>query len=99
MKGDPRSSRKSGDCLSAIADAIREGLGAHDDVVLELDRAHAIEIALADAADDDLVLIAGKGHERVQIRDGATLPFSDRDVAIATLRASKRGKALQPPHG
>ncbi|MEO7110433.1 MAG: UDP-N-acetylmuramoyl-L-alanyl-D-glutamate--2,6-diaminopimelate ligase, partial [Polyangiaceae bacterium] len=70
----------------------------HADIVLELDRARAIEIALENAGDEDLVLIAGKGHERVQIREGATLPFSDGDVAIATLRANKRGKRLQPPH-
>jgi UDP-N-acetylmuramoyl-L-alanyl-D-glutamate--2,6-diaminopimelate ligase len=83
----------------AIADAIRSGLGAHADVIVELDRARAIEIALENAAADDLVLIAGKGHERVQIREGATLPFSDRDVAIATLQAKNRAKPLQPSRG
>ena len=36
-------------------------------------------------APGDLVLIAGKGHERGQIIAGKTLPFDDADVARAVL--------------
>ncbi len=82
-----------------IADAIREGLGAHDDVAVELDRARAIETALTDARDDDVIVISGKGHERVQIRDGVSQPFSDRDVAIATWRDARRAKSPRMPNG
>ena len=46
------------------------------------DRARAIQIALQCAADDDVVVIAGKGHERTQQLCGETRPFSDRDEAL-----------------
>ncbi|MEO8552507.1 MAG: cyanophycin synthetase, partial [Kofleriaceae bacterium] len=56
--------------------------------IVELDRARAIELALALARPADIVVIAGKGHERVQEIAGAALPFSDADVvrAVTTRR-------------
>jgi UDP-N-acetylmuramoyl-L-alanyl-D-glutamate--2,6-diaminopimelate ligase len=49
--------------------------------VVEPDRQHAIRLALIDAMPGDMVLIAGKGHEKTQItRDGA-FPFDDVLVA------------------
>jgi UDP-N-acetylmuramoyl-L-alanyl-D-glutamate--2,6-diaminopimelate ligase len=51
----------------------------------ELDRARAIERALAEAAARDVVLIAGKGHEPYQEVAGRRLPFSDIAVARAAL--------------
>jgi UDP-N-acetylmuramoyl-L-alanyl-D-glutamate--2,6-diaminopimelate ligase len=49
--------------------------------VVDPDRQHAIRLALIDAMPGDMVLIAGKGHEKIQItRDGA-LPFDDVQVA------------------
>jgi UDP-N-acetylmuramoyl-L-alanyl-D-glutamate--2,6-diaminopimelate ligase len=48
---------------------------------VEPDRKHAIRLALIEAMPGDMVLIAGKGHEKVQItRDGA-FPFDDVLVA------------------
>jgi UDP-N-acetylmuramoyl-L-alanyl-D-glutamate--2,6-diaminopimelate ligase len=49
------------------------------------DRQTAIETALAQAAPEDLVLIAGKGHEQVQIVGDRRLPFSDRRVVLRQL--------------
>ncbi|MCK0208023.1 UDP-N-acetylmuramoyl-L-alanyl-D-glutamate--2,6-diaminopimelate ligase [Starkeya koreensis] len=49
------------------------------------DRAEAISAAIAMAHAGDVVLIAGKGHETGQIVGDRTLPFSDRDVAVALL--------------
>jgi UDP-N-acetylmuramoyl-L-alanyl-D-glutamate--2,6-diaminopimelate ligase len=49
------------------------------------DREAAIRAALGAMAPGDLVLIAGKGHERGQIVAGKTLPFDDADVARAVL--------------
>lgn len=43
-------------------------------------RASAIERALEMAGEGDLVLIDGKGHETVQILNGKTIPFDDRQV-------------------
>jgi len=46
-----------------------------------VDRKLAIQKAVEMAEPDDVVLIAGKGHETYQIIGGATLPFDDRLVA------------------
>jgi UDP-N-acetylmuramoyl-L-alanyl-D-glutamate--2,6-diaminopimelate ligase len=54
---------------------------------IEPDRARAIELAIASAALDDVVLIAGKGHEDYQEIAGRRLPFSDAAVARAALEA------------
>ena len=52
----------------------------------EPDRTAGIRLALGEARKGDIVLIAGKGHEKVQIsRDGST-PFDDRQVAADCLR-------------
>jgi len=64
----------------AIMDAIQAGLGDHPDVVREADRALAIRLALGRAGPEDVVLIAGKGHELTQEAVGVSFPFSD--VAI-----------------
>ena len=57
-----------------------------------VDRKQAIERAVRDARPGDLVLIAGKGHEKYQVIGERTLPFDDVDVARAALaqrRASR----------
>jgi UDP-N-acetylmuramoyl-L-alanyl-D-glutamate--2,6-diaminopimelate ligase len=64
----------------AITAAVAAGVPAGADLVVEVDRRAAIRLALAGAGPDDVVLVAGKGHETVQLtRDGA-LPFDDRLV-------------------
>ena len=50
-------------------------------------RRRAIDLALAWARPTDAVLIAGKGHEGVQIVAGTALPFADRDEASKALAA------------
>jgi UDP-N-acetylmuramoyl-L-alanyl-D-glutamate--2,6-diaminopimelate ligase len=47
---------------------------------IEPDREKAIIAALSIAKSDDVVLIAGKGHEAYQIFNNTTIPFSDREV-------------------
>lgn len=44
------------------------------------DRKEAIEFALSHAADDDVIMIAGKGHETYQILKDRTIHFDDREV-------------------
>ncbi|MGB6728877.1 MAG: UDP-N-acetylmuramoyl-L-alanyl-D-glutamate--2,6-diaminopimelate ligase, partial [Terracidiphilus sp.] len=53
--------------------------------MIEPDREAAIGIALATAAPGDIVLIAGKGHEKEQILADRTIPFDDGQVALAKL--------------
>ena len=68
-----------------IIAAIVEEMNA-DTVVLE-DRDRAIAHAIEAAAADDVVLIAGKGHENYQIVGTQRRPFSDYDIARAHLRS------------
>jgi UDP-N-acetylmuramoyl-L-alanyl-D-glutamate--2,6-diaminopimelate ligase len=48
---------------------------------VEVDRKHAIRLALSQAMPGDMVLIAGKGHEKFQITREGTFPFDDVQVA------------------
>jgi UDP-N-acetylmuramoyl-L-alanyl-D-glutamate--2,6-diaminopimelate ligase len=50
--------------------------------LVELDRKKAIEKALSIAKEEDLVLIAGKGHEKVQIFSHQTIAFDDMAVVM-----------------
>jgi UDP-N-acetylmuramoyl-L-alanyl-D-glutamate--2,6-diaminopimelate ligase len=73
----------------AIIDEILVGIAdeMRDRVVEEADRHAAIDLALAEARDGDVVVIAGKGHESGQIIGDRRIPFLDRDVAGDWLRA------------
>jgi len=53
--------------------------------VVEPDRAQAICLALKEARPNDVVLVAGKGHEKQQILADRTIPFDDAEVALAEL--------------
>jgi len=64
----------------AIMAQIAEGLGDHAQVVREVDRARAIELAIRQAAPEDLLLIAGKGHELEQDSAGVQIAFSDEAI-------------------
>ena len=48
-----------------------------------LDRKQAIECAVAEAGVDDVVLVAGKGHEETQTIGDEVLQLSDRQIAAA----------------
>ena len=70
----------------AIARAIRAGIKPKVRVQVELDRAAAIRLALEGAGENDIVVIAGKGHETEQIIGTETCHFDDVEVARACLR-------------
>jgi len=55
--------------------------------VIEPDRKTAIELAVKTAGKDDIVLIAGKGHETYQIIGDKRIDFDDRQVARDLLKA------------
>jgi UDP-N-acetylmuramoyl-L-alanyl-D-glutamate--2,6-diaminopimelate ligase len=56
--------------------------------VLEVDRAAAIAAAIKTAHSGDLVLIAGRGHEGCQEKNGIRIPFDDRLVAAEAAEAA-----------
>jgi len=68
-------------------------LGITRDVLAVADRRDAIRIAIKQAQPDDVVLIAGKGHEDYQIIGSNRLPFSDQVEARLALR-QRQGGAL-----
>ncbi len=59
-----------------------------------VDRREAIETAVRDARPGDLLLIAGKGHEKYQVIGDRTLPFDDVDVARAALARRRSGSRV-----
>ena len=62
-------------------------------VVSVVDRAEAIERAVSTAAAGDVVLIAGKGHEKYQQIGDRVLPFDDGEVARVALAKRRQAKA------
>ena len=52
---------------------------------VEPDRAAAIRLALREAKSGDVVLLAGKGHEKEQVVGFTTIPFDDVEVALSAL--------------
>lgn len=67
----------------AILDAIVRGIDAPQaSVSVEADRARAIALACAEAGPGDLLLVAGKGHECIQIVGTNRKPFSDREQVL-----------------
>jgi len=75
---------RSEDPEAIIAD-ILAGVTYPELMVVEPDRRRAIEAALADARDGDVVLILGKGHESGQEFADRKIPFDDRAVAREAL--------------
>ncbi len=73
---------------AAILAEVAAGVPAGAEVQTELDRERAITLAVEAAGDGDAVLILGKGHEQGQeLAGGIVIPFDDRDVAAAAVRA------------
>ncbi|MGH9604375.1 MAG: UDP-N-acetylmuramoyl-L-alanyl-D-glutamate--2,6-diaminopimelate ligase [Terracidiphilus sp.] len=79
----------------AILAEIEPGLKATGvSYAIQPDRAAAIHLAFEQAAAGDVVLIAGKGHEKEQILADRTVPFDDAEVALSTLADLGYGKLL-----
>lgn len=87
-----------------IIDEIKRGIPAGSqnaqartpDVRTVVDRAEAIERAVGLAEPGDLVLIAGKGHEKYQQIGDRVLPFDDSELARAAL--ARRGPSASSGH-
>lgn len=79
---------------SDIVRDLQGGVVAPAIVRVELDRREAIRSAVAEASAGDVIVIAGKGHERTQTVRGLTLPFDDAEEGRRAL-CSKSGRAGQ----
>ena len=69
----------------AIVAEIVAGFERAQDAIVERDRRRAIERAIGSAGPDDIVLVAGKGHETYQEVAGVKHPFDDTAVASEAL--------------
>ncbi len=75
---------------SELPGAIRDDILATCPNAREIgDRAEAIQCAIADLLPDDVLVIAGKGHETSQIFNNQAFPFKDTAIARATIEAIK----------
>ena len=74
---NPRSEKPEKICNDILA-----GIKVENDVQVILDRKKAITSAVQTLGEDEVLLIAGKGHEESQIIGSERLPFSDYEVAI-----------------
>jgi UDP-N-acetylmuramoyl-L-alanyl-D-glutamate--2,6-diaminopimelate ligase len=60
-----------------------------ENITISSDRTKAIELAIKKAKANDIVLIAGKGHETYQIIGNEKTDFDDSEVARVILKALK----------
>src|ERR1700683_1534443 len=77
---------RSEDPLAIINDAMVGLQRSGAKYKVESDRRAAIALAIREAAPGDIVLVAGKGHERVQISREGSVAFDDVQVALEELR-------------
>ncbi|MEM2174938.1 MAG: UDP-N-acetylmuramoyl-L-alanyl-D-glutamate--2,6-diaminopimelate ligase, partial [Candidatus Micrarchaeia archaeon] len=70
-----------------ICQQIQQGIDKNKkEVMVELDRKEAIKKAISIAKKNDIILIAGKGHEKYQIIGNKIIPFSDKEFSLEILK-------------
>ena len=77
---------RSEDPLAIINDAVVGLQKTGVKYSVEADRRKAIALAISEARPGDIVLLAGKGHEKVQVTREGAAPFDDLEVAREALR-------------
>lgn len=94
---NPRSERPEAIVEEIVAGIPSEGIGARAaEAHVEVDRRRAIAWAIERAGAEDVVVIAGKGHEQGQeLAGGAKVPFDDRVVAEEALKGRSH-RAIDP---
>ncbi len=75
-----------GEIMSGVPEVKRAGTRS------VLDRSEAIRAVIGEAGPEDVVLVAGKGHEDYQIVGRERRPFDDRAIARAALAARRDGR-------
>lgn len=83
---NPRTEEPSGILKDIEKGLLEDGIAAERYTLIE-DRKQAIQKAVEMASPDDVVLIAGKGHETYQIIGKQTIDFDDRLIAKEAIRS------------
>ena len=83
---NPRTERAE-DIISEIVAGFENP--ASDTIAIEPDRKKAIELAIKTAVKNDIVLIAGKGHETYQVIGTKKFDFNDKEIAWRYLKKRK----------
>ena len=86
---------RSEDPMSIISDALPGLEKTSADFEVEPERREAIRLAISKARAGDIVLIAGKGHEKFQITRAGKAPFDDVEVAREALQAAGFSPSLE----
>jgi len=64
------------------------GMESPQTAIVEHNRFDALKHALDNSQPDDIILLAGKGHEDYQVMAGETIYYSDRESAMRLLEKS-----------
>lgn len=84
---------RSEDPLAILKD-MEQGVKGEQNYTIISDRKEAIAFAVDQAQPDDVILIAGKGHETYQIIGSKVLDFDDRLVAKEAIEERKNDTVL-----
>ncbi len=90
---NPRSEDPLAILAAMMEGALRVPRHERAHVIIEPDRAAAIDLAIGRAERGDVIVVAGKGHEQGQYISGEVIPFDDRKVvaeAIAVCKESRK---------
>jgi UDP-N-acetylmuramoyl-L-alanyl-D-glutamate--2,6-diaminopimelate ligase len=79
---------RSEDPDAIIADAMPGLKQSGVRYAVEPDRRKAVTLAIGEARPGDIVLLAGKGHEKVQITAQGEIPFNEVEIAVEALHAA-----------
>lgn len=88
---------RSEDPLAIINDALTGLQKTGTRYAVEPDRRKAIALAISEAQPGDIVLIAGKGHEKTQTTREGVFPFDDVEVARALLAGTVHASEARGP--
>jgi len=89
------SDNPRGEKPEAILDDIEGGMRGAANYARITDRREAISRTIANAADDDVIVIAGKGHESYQVVGDQILHFDDREEAERALETRHQNRTFK----
>jgi UDP-N-acetylmuramoyl-L-alanyl-D-glutamate--2,6-diaminopimelate ligase len=86
------SDNPRGEKPEAILDDIEAGMRGTGNYTRITDRREAISRTIAEASDEDVIVIAGKGHEPYQVIGDQVIHFDDREEAERTLETKHENR-------